>query len=372
MSNGSRFLNVPIMIGILLCFGGAWARDISESDIQKAKELLGKYQSGSSSKSSSSSISKKIPMVETVVEGRDPTMTMSGPTASDELFAKVHMKIANRNFKNRSFSRAISELEQVFDVIPNHPGGRFMRAVIAARQEDYPTAWRNILIAKEGKPDDPKVDTFIQRLEQSHPKPTAPIFMPGVYREVPVHASELALDAAEKLFKDQVSAQLNTLSVGPITEAGGQVRGMIEVGGVNPIDESGVKTSLQEALPGDIRVEAKENDGKRLKLSVELAGVPAKNAKARPVSGLEDFLKGVAEQTDVVIKNSREGMPDQDKKLQGTYTIAARTLLQLNSFFRKISPYTLEFSIVQIHLKKVSSKIIWEGDIQVTFLASEM
>lgn len=306
-------------------------------------------------------------LTEAVPTGRDPELTARTLTDSDKLHCEFRMRLANRHFKQENYTRAIEELNSVFSVMPEHPRGRFMRAVIAARQKDYLTSWHSIRIAKEGAPDDKLVDELIKRLETVHPEPTPPPWVVGAAREIPTHASEMAVDLMERIFRDGVSRNINAIGMQPITESAGQAWVAMRFEGSSPVNSETLVALIKKLIGGEIKNVQIGNDSKEVKLEIQLPGLSAGNSSARPIATAREVIESFANEADVVIRDTAERLPDEQKRIETKYSIATRTLFNLNNFLRRLSPYSHHYYIDALRLVNMAGQVVWRGDITVVF-----
>lgn len=297
----------------------------------------------------------------------EPSKKKTDP--NDLMFAQAHMKLAKRHFGSKNFDRAKAELEQVLERVPEYPEARFMKAVIAAKEKNFVEAWRNIEVARQGAPDNKKVLEFIERLEKAYPKPDVLPDASPAARPAPTYASELAVDALEKLFSEKcVAGKLAAVECASIAEKDGTTMAQLKLEGTALLDPGEVRTALQTILGGKVGEPKTASGGQVLELEVELPKVPAKNPGAQSVSGLTEFLKGISEETDVAIQDSSESDPDANKQQTGTYTLAAKGIKNLNDFLRKVSPYAVEFTVNRFYSTVFAGKSIWKGEVKVLFL----
>ena len=357
------------------------AQKLSKEDMEKARKLMKGYfknQGGGSSGSSSGSSSrrgKNAAKVAAIIEkptGFFPTppaknLDPKKMTTRDEMFVKVHMKLANKYFKRRDTDRAIHELEQIFERVPTLPGGRFMRAVIAARKKDYESAWRNIEIAQRGQPDDPNILKFIERLKGVFPRPKHLPQIEGVYRKRPECATKLAMDALERLFQEEFIAKANEIAFDGFTEQGDKVVGNLRVTGPRALPKGDFVSSLENMLGSEVKVKEEKDGGTALAIQVEIPKLPLKNPSAKPISGIPEFMKNISEETDVAVQESTESSPDSEGKVVGTYSIVARDLQFLNGFLRKIAPYATHYEIKKLYPDFLSSQVVLKGKVEIVF-----
>ena len=178
---------------------------------KKAAQYTGKSgkSTSDSNQGNKPSVNLELPKIPT---GRFIDTAPKMLSEQDTRHITVHMKLANRNFLKKNYPKAIEELELVFERQPDHGGGRFMRAVIAARKRDHMTAWQNILVAQEKDPTSEKIKIFIEKLSSVAPKPEKFVGVPGIYRPTPVSIGEKSCDIIEKFLKEPVSQNLVSFS----------------------------------------------------------------------------------------------------------------------------------------------------------------
>ena len=352
------------------------AQKLSPQDMQKAKDLMkGYFKKNSGSNNSSTDRSGSNLSVPTLIEkpsGFVPTPSQNNLDPSklstrDQMFIKVHMKLANKHFKKKDSARSIFELEQIFERAPTLASARFMRAVIAAREKDYPSAWRNIEIAIRGNPDDSKMQTFVERLKGVFPRPKNLPQIDGIYRKRPVCATQLAVDALERLFQEEQIAKINKVSFDGFKEEGGRVTGNLQVTGLKALPKDDLIKSLTTILGGQVTSKEGQDGGTSLQIEVEIPGLPLANPSIKPISGIPEFMKMISEETDVPIQESTETTPDSAGRVTGTYSIVARDLQYLNDFLRKIAPYASKYEISTLYPEFLSSRVVIKGEIQIVF-----
>ncbi len=79
------------------------------------------------------------------------------------------MKQAVKFYKKQLFSEANRKLSQIFLRDPYYGQARFLAAIIAAKQKDYPAAWKHATIAQKKSPDNIKIKKFVQKLRKVAP-----------------------------------------------------------------------------------------------------------------------------------------------------------------------------------------------------------
>ncbi|GAB4282429.1 MAG: hypothetical protein Kow0029_28000 [Candidatus Rifleibacteriota bacterium] len=280
----------------------------------------------------------------------------------------VHMKLANRHFLRKNYSKAIDELESVFERKPDHSGGRFMRAVIAARKKDYLTAWQNILVAQEKDPNNAKIKSFIEKLSTKLAKPDKFVGVPGIYRPVPVSACEKAADVIEKFLKSMPSQYLTFFSTEELVSEGSDATMIMNMVFSAPPDEEKILAVFKEATGEPaIRIDDKK-DTKKLSVKFKLANLPIGNPSVKAVSELREFVKMIAEEADVALMDTIE-RDKENKVLETTYEISARNFSSLNDFLRKASPYAHTYRVIELRLAyiKGSQNIIWKGKVRIDY-----
>lgn len=342
-----------------------FAQKVSQEEIEKAKQAYKDYMNKSGKTKTKLDI--KPVSVPAIPPGIDPELNKATPSSSDQTYCKVHMKLANRHFKTANYTRALQELDLVFDVIPNHAAARFMRAVIAARQSDLLNAWFNIQLAQDGQPENDLIKEFIKRLETVLPRPSNPPWVNGICRPIPSHASELAVDLLERIFIDSVSKNINTVSFEPHSSDSGKSWAVLILEGSGTIDEKALQSLLKTVVNGEVRIQDIQKEGKSVKLLIELPAMPMNNPSPKPAAALQEFIKSVADETDTAVQESSEQSLESSESTDIVFSVSARTISQLNNFLRKISPYTFRYLVDKIQLAYLGDQVIWRGSISASF-----
>ncbi len=285
---------------------------------------------------------------------------------ADKRHITVHLKLANRHFSRKNYPKAIEEIDLVFEREPDNAGARFMRAVIAGRLRDHQTAWYNVLIARDKDPGNKKITSFIDKLKTVSPEPENPGWVSGVFRSVPISASEKACDVVERLLLDPVSHNITSLQSEEFVEESGKIRFPLQFECSSPPEKDAIFKLLSKACGGDVTI--KSSEGNKLDLSFVLSGLPVDNPAARPVSDFQEFVKGLTEEIDVAISDTVE-RETENKLLDINYEISTRDFKTLNDFLRKLSPYSTRFRVQSMRLAYItgSQSIIWKCKVQVFF-----
>jgi hypothetical protein len=99
--------------------------------------------------------------------------------------------------------------------------------------------------------------------------------------------------------------------------------------------------------------------------------MPVENKQVKPVSDLREFVKMIAEETDVAISDTEE-RDAENKILDTTYEIAVRDFKSLNDFLRKMSPYAHKFRVISLKLAYItgSQTVIWRSKVQMFYQMS--
>jgi tetratricopeptide (TPR) repeat protein len=359
----------------VLCLFGALCCILSVSSIANARKIdwddlkkkAQKYEKGGIDVSSYKN-SGKVPALKAPPKSRVITNEPKMLTEKDKRHIKVHMKLANRNFSKKRYKKAIKELELVFERQPDLAGGRFMRAVIAARMKDYLTAWQNILIAKEKDSSNAKISSFIDKLKTRTPQPENLKSVKGIYRSSPKYSCELVSDLIEKILQDKVSENFTSIKTLAIKPKGNSALATIKIKSSAQIDKSKLVSLINNSIKTSISSDKLSNKNKELELTFETPELPANNPEIKSVSGLSEFVKMIAEETDVAIRDTIERDLD-NKILDCTYEISARNYSDIGSFFRKAAKYAQNFKVKDLTLSYVpnSDTIIWSGQLHILF-----
>lgn len=365
----STFYLTAICAAVFIFVPSAQAAKRDWGDLEKkAQQYIGNSSQGGSSQGNSngnSSVNLSIPGQPT---GRVLDTSAKMLSEKDTWHVTVHMKLANRGFLAKKYDKAINELELVFDRQPDHCGGRFMRAVIAARKRDHMTAWQNILIAQKKEPENEKIKSFIEKLSTVMPQPEKFVGVPGIYRPTPISACEKATDAMERFLKDPTSSDLVNFSTGDYVKAGSDTTMELKMAfSSSPNVEQILALFKQSTGKTAERIDDKSSP-KKLAIKFNLAELPIQNPKVKPASGLRDFVKTISDQADVALSDTVEE-DKENKILETTYDIAARSFSSLNDFLRKAAPYAHTFRVIELKLAyiKGSQEIIWKGKVKVAF-----
>lgn len=336
---------------------------------KKAQQYTGKSTGSSGGNSGNQggkdSVNLTIPAAPT---GRFIDTTPKLLSEKDIRHITVHMKLANRHFLKKNYPKAIDELELVFERQPDHGGGRFMRAVIAARKRDHMTAWQNILVAQEKDPENDKIKSFITKLTSVSPKPEKFIGVPGIYRPTPVSACEKACDIIERFLKEPISQNLVSFTTEEYQGSDNDLQFIVKMNFSSPVDANSVMNVFKAASGNPAQRIDDGKDGKKISLKINIDGLPLKNPEVKTLSSYIEFVRNVAEETDVAISDSIE-RDKENKILEIVYEIAARDVSSLNNFLRKVSPYSHYLRINELKLAYItgSEQIIWKGKIKVEY-----
>lgn len=334
---------------------------------KKAQQYTGE-SSGNSSSSNSGEPSVNISIPTKTPTGRFIDTSPKMLSEQDTRHITVHMKLANRHFMKKNYDKAVEELELVFERQPDHGGGRFMRAVIAARKRDYMTAWQNILVAQEKDGNSDKIKSFMDKLVTQMPRPEKFVGVPGIYRPTPVSVGEKCTDIIERLLIEPVSQNIVTFSTEDYQGSDSNAQMLLKMSFSSPVDADGVMRTLKTASGESVERADKGNDGKIMDVKITVAGLPMKNPGVKPLSSYEEFVKSMAEETDIAISNTTE-KDAENKVLEVTYEIAARDFASLNSFLRKVSPYAHNLRVIEMKLAYIggSEQVIWKGKVKVDY-----
>lgn len=363
-----KMIPAAIYAALFIFVVGAEAADIDWDALEKKAQQYTDENSGGSS----NTISKIKDSVNVSVPSQPTGRVIDNSTRifseQDTRHITVHMKLANRNFLRKKYEKAIEELELVFEREPDNAGGRFMRAVIAARKKDHMTAWQNILVAKEKDPENAKIKSFITKLTSVMPQPEKFIGVPGIYRPTPVSACEKAADVIEKFLKEPLSQNLISFSTDEFSEKGNGSAISISMVFSAPPDAEQILALFKTSTGEPVERLDDKSDNKKLSVKIELAGLKIKNPQTKPISELREFVKNISEEADVAISDSVE-RDKENKILETTYEIAARNFSSMNDFFRKASPYAHTFRVLELKLSyiKGSQEIIWKGKAKIEY-----
>jgi hypothetical protein len=293
---------------------------------------------------------------------------------SDKRHILVHMKLANRHFTKKNYPRAIDEVNQVFERQPDHPGGRFMLAVIAARLKDHATAWHNIFMAREKDPENPKIKSFIEKLNTVAPEPQKTVGVTGIFRPMPISASEKACDIIERLLKDPSSYNITSLETDEYKEEAGSVWLQLKIGCSSNVQKDKIVATLEKASGGRCEVLSSpppQGPEKILDVKCEITGMTIENKEVKAISDLSEFIKIISEESDVAISDTVE-RDVEGKILETTYDLATRDFKSLNDFLRKVSPYAHKLRVINMKLGYIggTQDIIWRCRVRVFYQLS--
>ena len=290
---------------------------------------------------------------------------------SDQRYITVHMKLANRHFAKKNYQRAIEEVELVFERQPDHPGGRFMRAVIAARMKEHANAWHNVNIAREKDPDNARIKSFIDKLKTVAPEPEKTLSVAGIFRPLPISASEKTCDVIERLLKDQSSSNITSIEIEEPTSDGGSIWFPVKISCSSTVQKAAIVAVLEKACGGRVEITSTpppQGEEKLLDVKFEITGMTVENKDVKPISELREFVKMIAEEIDVAISDTAE-RDAENKILETTYEVAARDFKSLNDFLRKMSPYAHKFRVLSMKLACIagSQSLIWRCKVQIFY-----
>lgn len=363
-------LQALLLAGCFLAPLAATAADINWDELEeKAKRYTGEEGEGIKiPKITGNSVNLAL---STQPTGRVIDGSSSELSSADKSYILVHMKLANRHFSRKNYQRAIEEVELVFEKEPDNAGGRFMRAVIAGRMKDHQTAWHNIIIARNKDPQNPKISSFIDKLKTVSPEPEKPVSVPGIFRPIPISASEKACDILEKFLQHQSSQNVTNLTTEEYINESGSAWLPVTLEASSALSRDEVVAAFKAATGGKVELApptTSENPDKRLVLKIEIPGVAVENKAVKAVSELREFIKGLSEEIDVAISDTVE-RDAENKILDTTYEISVREFKTLNDFLRKVSPYSHKFRVLSMKLAFItgSQSVIWKCKVQVFF-----
>jgi len=338
---------------------------------EKAKEYQNKQSGGKNIEVGGKSVNITMPSQPT---GRNIDNSELVLSDADQRYISVHMKLANRHFSRKNYPRAIEEVELVFERQPDHPGGRFMRAVIAARLKDHVTAWHNITIARDKDPENAKIKSFVEKLKTVSPEPQKTIGVPGIFRPIPVSASEKTFDIIERLLKDPSSHNITSIDFDDFKIEGNSVWVQMRINCSSIVQKANIAAALEKASSGRCEILSgppPQGEEKLLEVKFEIPEMAVENKDVKPAADLREFIKLIAEETDVAISDSEE-RDAENKTLETSYEIASRDFKTLNDFLRKLSPYAIKFRLINMKLAYLagSQDLIWRCRIQVFYQLS--
>ncbi len=358
-------------LAIVCCHSSLAAPDINWDELEeKAKKYTSEH--GSKVERIPDNVGQKLNLsIPSQPLGRIIDGSMVELSESDKNYITVHMKLANRHFAKKNYQRAIEEVELVFEKQPDHAGGRFMRAVIAARMKDHAAAWHNIIIAREKDGQNAKVVSFIEKLKTVSPEPEKTPGVPGIYRPIPVSAAEKAADIIERLLQHPISQNITMLAAEELAVTANTAFLTLSMESSAALDKDEIRKLMIKSAGGNVEIvppTVSENVDKQLKLKIAIPGLEIKNKNVKPVSELPEFIKSLTEEIDVAISDTVE-REAENRILDTTYEISVRDFRVLNDFLRKISPYAHEYRILSMKLAYItgSQSIIWKCKVQVMF-----
>ncbi|HNX77275.1 MAG TPA: hypothetical protein PLM07_00510 [Candidatus Rifleibacterium sp.] len=356
-----------LLLALTVSAGAAMAAEVNWDELEKKAQQY----SGELEKSRSGDSGKKG--VDLVIPGQPQGRTIDNAarelTEADKRHITVHMKLANRHFSRKTYAKAIEEIELVFEREPDNFGARFMRAVIAGRQRDHQTAWHNIIIARDKDASNPKITSFISKLQTVAPEPQNPEWVTGVFRSIPVSACEKACDVIERLLLDPVSQNITSLKTEEFSAEAGNSKIPLQLEFSGQPDKDAILSLLSKASGNPAVI--KTDEDKKLTIDFSISRLSMTNPAVKPVSDLQEFVKGLTEEIDVAIGDSEE-REAENKQLDVTYDISTRDFKTLNDFLRKISPYAIKFRVQSMRLAYITGtqSIIWKCKVQVIYQLS--
>ncbi|NCB39601.1 MAG: hypothetical protein EOM80_12635 [Erysipelotrichia bacterium] len=350
----------------------ACAADVNWDELEeKARRYTGEIGETSSERSPDASQRGIDLVLPSQPAGRSMDTTEKTLSEADKRHIAVHMKLANRHFMKKNYQKAIEEAELVFDREPDNQSGRFMRAVIAARLKEHLVAWHNITIARDKDPQNPKIATFIERLKTVSPEPVETPWVRGVFRQIPVSASEKTCDVIESLLLDPSSQNIVELNCMNISAEAGRVWVTLNLIFSAAPDENAIVELLKKASSAEVELVSPASSSaekKTLDIKFAINGMSVENASARPISDIREFVKSLSEEIDVAISDTEEREPE-NKLLETVYEISVRDFKTLNDFLRKVSPYARTFKVQSLRLAYIagSQNLIWKSKVQVFY-----
>ena len=346
------FLSLPVF--------AAKNQDLSELK-EKYKDLY--------SKEKSSSASNKInelslePPKSRFIDNTPPSLT-----PEDKRHVQYHMKLANRYFSKKNYEKAQEEVNTVFERDPSNSGGHFMLAVISGRKKDYKTAWYHINIAKEKDSNYSKIDDFIKKLKTVSSEPENPEWISGIYNGIQTNASDRTFDLIEKLFREECSQNVTTLtSTEYKSEMGDSSSTELVFKARDQFDPDKIVLELRKYNPAGAAVIDTSNNNLQIKLTYK--GLKPEKTDAKPINGINDFINDLIEEfPEVAISNTDESEPKRGLQ-EITYEISARDFTSINKFIRKISPYSIKYILQNMDLAYIpgSQSTIWKAKIKVVY-----
>ncbi len=372
-SNYSKFIKpIALAAGLTFCIFSCSRAEINWDELEeKAKRYTEENNSGSVGKTGQTGGKQLNLSIPSQPTGRSIDSSSAELSTADKNYILVHMKNANRNFAKKRYDLALKELELIFSKQPDHSGARFMRAVIAGRLKDHPAAWHNIMIAREKDPQNPKITSFIDKLKTVAPEPQKMAGVPGIFRPLPVSASEKACDIIERFLQLPASQNVIRLAVTEMTKNQNSTWLNIELEASTQLNRDEIAGIFKTAAGGQVEIaaaETSENADKKLKLKIEITDLEIENKNVKPASDLREFIKSISEDIDVAISDTME-RDAENKILDTTYEIAVRDFKTLNDFLRSVSPYAHKFQILNMKLAYItgSQNIIWKCQVQVFY-----
>lgn len=352
-----------IAIGVLSISNEAIAGKIDWDSLKKKADDYQKKHTGGQNTKVINNIAKAPPTKRDISGLKNIILTKE-----DKRHCKGHMKLANRHYLKKDYDKSIKSLNKVFERQPDIAGGRFMRAIIAARKKNYLTAWQNIMMAKSKDPTNKLIISFISKLEKVNPKPQNLRMVEGIYRPSPTYACEMLSDVFERILQEKVSENITSILVNNFESIRDNTIIRIHINSSAAIPEEELSKKLELFSYGSVKEKRLDDKKKSFDFKLDLGNIPLKNKNVRPVAGLREFLKFATDKTDIAISDSIE-RDGENKILHCTYSISVKHYKNLADFFRMVSPYAHSFKVNSLKLAFVpnSSETMWVGKIEVAF-----
>jgi hypothetical protein len=200
------------------------------------------------------------------------------------------------------------------------------------------------------------------------PQPEKFVGVPGIYRPTPVSVGEKSCDIIERFLKEPVSQNLVSFSTEEFQGSDNNATFLIKMKFSNPPESQSILNVFKNASGNAAERTDDGKDGKSLDAKIIIDGLPLKNPEVKTLSSYVEFVKNTAEETDIAISDSIE-KDKENKVLEVTYEIAARDFASLNTFLRKVSPYSHYLRVIEMKLAFItgSEQVIWKGKIKVEY-----
>jgi hypothetical protein len=343
---------------------------INKNDIDKALEMFNKGE-GKEPGSIVGDLNKMPTAGERIVSVADlPSEDVAAElNSADKAYVKAHWSNARRNYKKKNLDRALEEVKNILSVDKNNGEAYLMRASALAMRKDFSGAWQALDKAKKLLPTDAKVAKFAETLSKTSPRQDSTAGSDsGSGRPAPKFAFEAAVNALEDFFADRASTgKVRGFELGAPADETDKVTFAVAFSGIDSLDPSTLGKRLKELSKREVGDVKAGSTPKNVELKLIIPDLPSKNPAPAAIVDLAEWLKIAAEETDIKIDHSEEGLADANKLLTGRYTLIGRSITSINEFLRKMTPFAESFALENLQVTAFGSNAFWKGTAKITF-----